>query len=60
MRQCFADHLAPEIVEDDLKNNLGVSEKVEAYDLFGATKILGFPTPQYFSDSHDEYLQHVT
>lgn len=45
MRQCFVDHLEAEDIEAALARTLEVAAKVEAYDLFGDTRIPDFPVP---------------
>ncbi|KAI0561758.1 DNA-directed DNA polymerase [Gracilaria domingensis] len=59
MRQCFVDHLPRDAVDEALCNTLRVAEKVEPYNLFGATRIPDFPIPNNFGSSHDDYLRHV-
>ncbi|CAN8071799.1 unnamed protein product [Agarophyton chilense] len=60
MRQCFVDHLPIHAVDEALYNTLQVANKVESYNLFGATRIPDFPIPKKFDDSHDGYLRHVS
>lgn len=59
MRQCFVDHLPIDAIDEALYNTLNAAEKVGTYELFGATRIPDFPTPQNFVHSLDEYLRHV-
>lgn len=59
MRQCFVDHLDIGDVDDALRNTLEVAEKVEVYDLFGATRIPHYPVPAEFSDDQTNYLRHI-
>lgn len=60
MRNCFVDHLPIEVVDEALRNTLAVADKVDSYDLFGATRIPDFPVPKSFRGSHDKYLRHVS
>lgn len=60
MRECFIDHLPSDAIEDALCNTLSVADKVEEYDLFGATRIPDFPIPLGFGMSHNSYLTHVS
>lgn len=57
MRQCFVDHLERDDIDQALRNTLEVADKVEEYDLFGATRIPDFPVPSAFDRSHDAYLR---
>eukprot|EP00178_Gracilaria_changii_P006503 TRINITY_DN2129_c0_g2_i1.p1 TRINITY_DN2129_c0_g2~~TRINITY_DN2129_c0_g2_i1.p1 ORF type:complete len:1916 (-),score=245.62 TRINITY_DN2129_c0_g2_i1:12407-18154(-) len=59
MRQCFVDHLPLHAVDEALYNTLHVADKVESYNLFGATRIPDYPIPNSFGRSHDAYLRHV-
>ncbi|KAI0557252.1 DNA polymerase III alpha subunit [Gracilaria domingensis] len=59
MCQCFVDHLPRDAIDEALCNTLRVAEKVEPYNLFGATRIPDFPIPNNFYSSHDDYLRHV-
>lgn len=59
MRQCFVDHLPLFAVDEVLYNTLRVADKVEPYNLFGATRIPDFPVPNKFGSSRDAYLRHV-
>ena len=60
MRECFADHLPIEAVDQALYNTLNVAKKVDTYDLFGATRIPDFPVPTKYDGSTDQYLRDVS
>lgn len=59
MRQCFVDHLERDDIDRALRNTIEVADKVERYDLFGATRIPDFPVPAEFKCSHDAYLRDI-
>lgn len=59
MRQCFVDHLERDDIDQALWNTVEVADKVEQYDLFGATRIPDFPVPAKFGHSHDAYLRDI-
>lgn len=53
------DHLPLRAVDEALYNTLRVAEKVESYNLLGATRIPDFPITNKFGSSHDAYLRPV-
>lgn len=59
MRNCFIDHLDSHDIEEALRNTLEVAEKVEEYDLFGATRIPHYPVPPEFENDATRYLGHI-
>ena len=59
MRNCFIDHLHPDDIDGALRNTLEVAEKVEEYNLFGATRIPHYPVPSEFENDTARYLRHI-
>ncbi|QEY31494.1 DNA polymerase III subunit alpha [Synechococcus sp. RSCCF101] len=57
MRQLFADHLDPAVVERALANTVAVADKVEAYDILGRQQMPRFPVPEGYTPL--SYLSEV-
>lgn len=58
MRQLFADHLDPQVVDRALANTVAVAEKVESYDILGRQQMPRFPVPE--GRSPLSYLSEVS